>query len=60
MYLYTHSIRGREEREGTQSAKTTKYRNELKFKDKVDEVGKKKSWKTKIPPREIGGSLNVA
>lgn len=50
MYLYTHSIRGREEREG----------NELKFKDKVDEVGKKKSWKTKIPPSEIGGSLNVA
>lgn len=57
--MYTHSIRAREEREGPQSAKTKKYRNEFKFKDKVDEV-EKESWKTKILPSEIGGSLNVA
>lgn len=55
--MYTHSIRAREEREGPQSAKTKKYRNEFKF--KVDEV-EKESWKTKILPSEIGGSLNVA
>lgn len=42
-----------------QKQKKNKYRNELKFKDKVDEV-EKKSWKTKILPSEIGGSLNVA
>lgn len=57
--MYTHSIRAREEREGPRSAKTKKYRNEFKFKDKVDEV-EKESWKTKILPSEIGGSLNVA
>lgn len=39
--------------------KQKQYRNELKFKDKVDEV-EKESWKIKILPSEIGGSLNVA